>query len=215
MVVTDVIELSKKQCKIMIDDEFAFVLYKGELHLYGINPGQEIDEKVFDEITDHVLVKRAKLRAMNLLKSRAYTEKRLREKLQAGKYPAKCIEEAVSYVKSYGYVDDRQYASDYLFYHGKKLNRRQIFLKLKEKGIAEDIISEVYEEYRAGGEMPEETELIIKYLDKKKYVPSEGDDGTEKRNKMIRALIQKGFSYDQIMAALQSYGKNDEEFEKL
>ncbi len=99
MIVTDIIEISKKQCKIMIDNEFAFVLYKGELHLYGIKKREPIEEKNYDKIMNEVLIKRVKLRAMNLLKSRAYTEKKLRDKLRAGQYPPSCIEEALTYVK--------------------------------------------------------------------------------------------------------------------
>lgn len=215
MTVTDIIDLSKKQCKIMIDDTFAFVLYKGELHLYGIRQGREMDEATYDRILGEVLTKRAKLRAMNLLKSRAYTEKRLREKLEAGKYPAVCVEQALAYVKSFGYVDDRRYASDYLFYHGKTLNRRQIYKKLMERGVAEETIREAYEEFCETGEAPDDARLIRNYLDKKKYVPADGDLAQEKKNKMIRALMQRGFRYDRITAVLQSYGKNDEETVKM
>ncbi len=137
MIVTDIIEISKKQCKIMIDNEFAFVLYKGELHLYGIKKREPIEEKNYDKIMNEVLIKRVKLRAMNLLKSRAYTEKKLRDKLRAGQYPPSCIEEALTYVKSFGYVDDEKYTADYLFYHGGKLKKQQNFFKIKKKGIAE------------------------------------------------------------------------------
>lgn len=215
MIVTDIIDFSKKQCKIMIDDEFAFVLYKGELHLYGIRQGEKIEEAVYDRIVGEVLTKRAKLRAMNLLKTRAYTEKKLREKLEAGKYPASCVEQAVAYVKSFGYVDDRRYASDYLFYHGKNLNGRQVYIKLREKGVAEETIREVYEEFCDSGEAVSDDELIRNYLDKKKYVPSDDEAAAEKKNKIIRALMQRGFHYDRIAAVLQSYGKNDEEFVKI
>lgn len=214
MIVTDIIDYSKKQCKIMIDDEFAFVLYKGELHLYGIRRGEELRAPVYERIVNEVLAKRAKLRAMNLLKARAYSEKKLREKLEAGKYPASCIEQAIAYVKSYGYVDDRRYASDYLFYHGKELNGRQIYLKLRNKGIDKEIIREVYEEFCESKEATDDESLIRNYLDKKKYAPSE-DGGEEKRTKIIRALMQKGFYYDQIAAVLRSYGKNDEEIVKI
>lgn len=210
MVVTDIIEISKKQCKIMIDYEFAFVLYKGELHLYGIRSGEVLKKSDYDRIINEVLMKRTKLRTMNLLKSRPYTEKKLREKLQMGQYPKCCIEEAVSYVKSYGYVNDEQYAADYLFYHGNQLNKVQIFRKLKEKGIDDEVIERAYETYCDHGDAPKEEELIRGFLKKKEI--SAGDiKEWEFRNKIIRSLLQKGFSYDRILAVLDSYGKNDEE----
>lgn len=212
--VTDIIEISKKQCKIMINDEFAFVLYKGELKLYGIQKGKALDDEAYDRIINEVLMKRAKLRAMNLLKSRAYTEKKLREKLQRSQYPKVCVDNAVAYVKSYGYINDEQYAADYIFYHGSGLNKQQIFRKLKEKGIADEIISNAYQEYCDEGNAPEEEKLIYRFLKKKNFLP-ESDDVWEKRNKMTRSLLQKGFSYDKIMRVFDSYGQNDEEWEKL
>lgn len=207
MIITDIIEISKKQCKVMIDYEFAFVLYKGELHLYGIKKGEPLEEKEYHKVMNEVLTKRAKLRAMNLLKSRAYTEKMLRDKLKAGQYPSSCIEEALTYVKSYGYVDDEKYAADYLFYHGGELNRQQVFMKLREKGIAEEIIQREYENFSNSGEAPDESELICRLLKKKHYDP-EGD--RESYQKVMRFLLSKGFSYDKIKEALSIYGKNDE-----
>lgn len=207
MIVTDIIEISKKQCKIMIDNEFAFVLYKGELHLYGIKKGKPIEEGDYDKVMNEVLMKRAKLRAMNLLKARTYTEKRLRDKLKAGQYPPSCIEEALAYVKSYGYVDDEKYASDYLFYHGGELSRQQAFMKLREKGIAEEIIQREYQNFCDRGEVPDESGLICKLLKKKHYDPA-GD--RESHQKIMRFLFSKGFSYNKIHEALSIYGKNDE-----
>ena len=86
MIVTDIIELDKKRDKIYIDNEFAFVLYKGELRQYGIKLGQDLSEETFDEIMTEVLPKRAKLRAMNLLVKKDYTENGIRRKLAEGYY---------------------------------------------------------------------------------------------------------------------------------
>ena len=209
--ITEIVPLDKKRSKVYLDHEFAFVLYKGELPLYGIRKGNEIGQKEYDRIIEEVLVKRAKLRAMNLLKDRPYTEKKLRDKLVAGQYPASCIEQAIEYVKSYGYINDRQYAQDYLFYHGKKLNKKQAYLKLKEKGIAEAVISEVYEAYCDSGEAPQDQELILAFLKKKKIMP-EKMQSQEEKNRIIRSLLQRGFPYDRISETLQLYGKNAEEY---
>ena len=67
MLVTQVTELSKSRSKVYIDQEFAFVLYKGELRLYHIKEGQQLSEEDYRTIMQEVLPKRAKLRAMNLL----------------------------------------------------------------------------------------------------------------------------------------------------
>ena len=106
MQVTEIMELSKSRSKVYIDQEFAFVLYKGELRLYKLREGQEISEVTYQTIMNEVLPKRAKLRAMNLLQSRDYTTAKLRQKLKQGLYPDAVIEQALDYVASYHYTDD-------------------------------------------------------------------------------------------------------------
>ena len=96
MLVTQVTELSKSRSKVYIDQEFAFVLYKGELRLYHIKEGQQLSEEDHRTIMQEVLPKRAKLRAMNLLQGREYTTAQLRTKLQQGFYPAEIIEQAIA-----------------------------------------------------------------------------------------------------------------------
>ena len=102
MTVTGIEEINHKKVRIFIDNEFAFVLYKGELRLYQIKEGKEIGNEEYLEITEKLLPRRAKLRSMNLLKARAYTEKQLHDKLLQGEYPVETIHEAIEYVKSYG-----------------------------------------------------------------------------------------------------------------
>ena len=114
MRVTAVEELSKSRSKVYLDGEFAFVLYRGELRLYHVQEGEELAAEDYSEIMERLLPKRATLRAMNLLKSREYTESRLRSKLKEGLYPEKAIAEALRYVAAFHYTDDLRYAVAYL-----------------------------------------------------------------------------------------------------
>lgn len=120
MTVTNIKELSKSRVRIEIDHEFAFVLYKGELRLHKIEEGDEIEDAVYDRIMKDVLPKRAKLRAMNLLKNRTYTKAQLKDKLLQGGYPEQIADIAVDYVVSYRYVDDEQYVRDFIEYNREK-----------------------------------------------------------------------------------------------
>ena len=42
MIVTDIIEVTKAKSRVYLDEEAAFVLYKGELRLYHICKGEEL-----------------------------------------------------------------------------------------------------------------------------------------------------------------------------
>lgn len=114
MLITGISEFDRKRSKIFIDEEFAFVLYKGELKLYGIKEQEEISEAAYNEIVGGVLVKRARLRAANLLAKREYTEHQIRCKLKEGGYPLICIDTAIEFMKEYHYLDDERYANFYL-----------------------------------------------------------------------------------------------------
>ena len=117
MTVTQLVKVSSSREKVYIDQNFAFVLYKGEIHKYGICEGKEISTEVYEELMGRVLPKRATLRCMNLLQSKDYTAEQLRRKLRLGFYPEEIIEEAIAYVASYRYIDDERYALDYITYH--------------------------------------------------------------------------------------------------
>ena len=109
MVVTKVEMLTKIKYKVYLDEEFAFVLYKGELSHYRIVEGTLLEEDTVQEILQKVICKRAKLRAMHLLEDMDRSESALREKLRQGLYPPEAVEAAISYVKSFGYLDDARY----------------------------------------------------------------------------------------------------------
>lgn len=199
-IITGVTEFSKGRYKIEIDGQFRFVLYRGELHTYHIEVGESISDGVLNEILTEVLPKRAKLRSMNLLKSRTYTEHQLREKLKQGLYPEEVIDEAVEYVKSYQYIDDRRYAKDYIVYYSDSRSRGRIEQDLYKKGIDKDLIRAVYEEDLAEEKLTDETVLIEKWLAKKNYQRETAD--YQERQKMGAFLYRKGFSLDSIEKVL-------------
>ena len=114
MVVTKVEMLTKIKYKVYLDEEFAFVLYKGELSHYRIVEGNLLEEDTVQEILQKVICKRAKLRAMHLLEDMDRSESALREKLRQGLYPPEAVEAAISYVKSFGYLDDARYAENFV-----------------------------------------------------------------------------------------------------
>ena len=146
MTVTRIEELSRSRCKIYLEDSFAFVLYKGELRLYGVREQEELSEESYREIMQEVLPKRATLRCMNLLQSRPYTESKLRSKLKEGGYPQESVDSALAYVKSYHYVDDLQFAKDYIVNQAGKKSKRVLEQDLIARGVSRDEIEAAFAE---------------------------------------------------------------------
>ena len=138
MYVTKLTPVTKAKYKVYLDDEFAFVLYKGELSLYGIQEGKELSQDVVERIKKEVLVKRAKLRAMHILERADRTEAELASKLKQDLYPDEIIASAMQYVKSFGYIGDSNYARRFVESKQRTKSKREITMLLQQKGIASE-----------------------------------------------------------------------------
>lgn len=200
MIVTQLAEMGKGRYKVYIEERPAFALYRGELNRLGIREGEEITQECLREIREEILPLRAKKRAMNLLQKREYTAASLREKLRDGEYPEECIEEAIAYVESYGYVDDLRYARDFIVYNMERKSRMRIEQDLMRKGICKDTSRAVFEELEEDGMRQDEVSMIRSLLEKKRY-DAKTADGQEKQ-RMYAFLYRKGFHADAINRAL-------------
>lgn len=206
--VTDIQEFSKQKYSIYLDEEFAFVLYKGELSHYQIKLGEILEEEQYREIVEEVLTKRAKKRCLHLLKARSYTEKRLREKLQEGRYPSESIEAALAYSKSFGYLNDSAYAYQYILCHKESESRQRMREKLQAKGIAAELLEEVFAQiYTIGEEDELQLQQVRRCLQKKNYQPETLTWKDEQ--KLIACLMRKGISGKIIRQAMDEWEAED------
>lgn len=192
--ITAIEKMDAKRYKVFLDGQPAFPLYIGELKEYRIKEGQELEEEVYRDILTKVLPLRARKRCLYLLQSRAYTEKKLREKLKEGCYPIEVIEDAISYVKSYHYIDDYAYAREYVFYHKEKEPRRKLEEKLRQRGISqgilEEILNQAYEDWQEEEKL--QYDQAKKLLKKRSYDASLAD--RKEQQKQYAFLMRKGFS---------------------
>lgn len=200
MTITEITAINKSRYRVTLDEGEHFVLYRGELHRFQMKQGGELSEENYEHIFREILPKRAKLRCMNLLKTRDYTRQQLGDKLKQGEYPAEIIEDAIAYVESYGYVNDENYVRNYVEYHMQTRSRKRIENDLQQKGIRRELISKVFDELEEDGLEIDETSMIQKFLLKKNFHAA---TATEKeRQKMYGFLYRKGFRADAINRAL-------------
>lgn len=203
MIVTKLEPVTKTKYKVFLDGEFAFVLYKGELSRYGIKEDAQIEDEVYERVMNEVLFKRAKLRAMHLLEDMDRTESGLREKLRQGLYPDAAIDKAIQYVKSFGYIDDLQYAKRFIESKKQIKSRREIYAQLNKKGVAQDLIDLAFEDcYETGGER----DAILQIMRKKRVDPTQA--GEDEMRRLYGYLARKGFRYDDIRQVIQNYNEN-------
>ena len=196
--VTEIVEINKKKRRIYINYNSAFSLYVGEIFKYKIKKDLPMDEDIYNEIVNEILPKRAKLRAMNLLKDRDLTEYSLKQKLKEGYYPEDSIRIAIEYVKNYGYIDDRRYAENYVNFKSSTKSRYQIKNILLQKGLDKDLISEVCDEYYENDDNNENSEkkLVEKLILKRKI--DIFNITREEKSKLLGYLTRRGFQIELI-----------------
>ena len=198
MYVSKLTPVTKVKYKVYLDDEFAFVLYKGELSLYGIQEGKELSQSVVEKIKKEVLEKRAKLRAMHILERADRTEAELYAKLKQDLYPEEVIACAMQYVKSFGYVGDSSYAQRFVESKRRTKSKLELTMLLQQKGIASEYISEALEN---AYEESDEKDTIRKLVEKKHFCVEEAT--LEEKKKMFDYLLRKGFRYEDIRQVIQ------------
>lgn len=198
MTVTKIETVTKNRYRVYVDEQFAFVLYKGELSHYQVIEGNEITTDTYEEIRKEIILKRAKLRALHLLNSMGRTEAQLRKKLKDSEYADDIIEEAIKYVKSFGYVNDTEYARSFILNRKDKKSRKELYMLLSQKGLATGILDEVFEEVYDEDSSKEAIRSILK---KKKFDPDTADK--IQTQKILGYLTRKGFLYEDIRQVLQ------------
>lgn len=150
-----------------------------------------------------VLVKRAKLRAMHLLEVMDRTEEQLRTRLKRDSYPDDIIEIAMQYVKSFGYINDENYAKRYV--ENKKTSKSKIEIKmaLLQKGVPQEGVQNAIEECY---EMEDESAAIQRILEKKRFSKETATD--LEKQKMYGYLLRKGFHYEVVRQVIQVSSQN-------
>jgi len=197
MRITRIEPVTKTKYRVSVDEQFAFVVYKGELSRFHLKEECELTEDTYAKIKE-VLLKRAKLRAMHLLNDMARTESQLRDKLKLGGYPSEITEAAIAYVKSFGYINDEEYVRRYMEYKSGSKSKIQIKMDLRKKGITAETLERVFEEYEY-----EEDDILEEQV--KKRIRQKGSVTKENFQKYYGYFARKGFNSGKILDLLRKY----------
>ena len=93
--------------------------------------------------------KNARRKAMLLLEHMDRTEKGLSDRLRQAGFSAEATEDAMNYVRSYGYLNDHRYAMNYISFRMGTKSRQKILQELSGKGIDRETALAAWEEAAA------------------------------------------------------------------
>lgn len=198
----------KGRVAVYLNNEFAFVLYKGELSKYGIIENEKLSIDAYNRVLNEVLIPRAKKRGMNLLKTIDRTQSDVTRKLKEGGYPEEAVDAAVEYLKSFHYIDDYRYAEEYYRFKRTSYSKKMIEAKLIEKGISRQIIDEAIGGYEEENDIDSESaeEALIRKMILKRCPQGVTDQSYEDRQRLFAYLYNKGFSVAAIERVYSSLG---------
>ncbi len=195
MLVTEILPVDKRRSKVIFDEDFTLVLYRGDLKRFKIEEGQLFSEESYQELLHEVLFKRARERVLFLLKASDKTEQELIRKLKDGGYPKEAIDYAIGFLKEHRFINDEDYGRRYVEYNSRRKSEKQIRYELQRKGLDKEVIRDILEE------QPVDEEAQIKAYIRKKC-PSLEEMDRKERSKVIAALARKGFSYEAVSRIL-------------
>ena len=200
MIVTKITEKNKKKLTVSLENGVAFVLYKGDFRNYHIAENENLPEKEFEEIMGELLPNRALDRSYKLLMSKDYTEKQIREKLNADGYPENIIENTVIKLKEQKYLNDSRYTENFIFWKAKSKSKRRLMTDLRAKGIGSGDAEEIYNKLLARNDIDSEEDVAKEFLQKKGF---DAKNATfEEKEKMKQTLLRKGYSFDTVFHLL-------------
>ena len=190
-----------KSNKVKIDAEgVTFALYKSDLKKYDIKEC-ELEEDIFNEIMTEILPKRALDRSLKIITGRDMTEGMIKDKLREDLYPLDIIDSVIERLKQERLINDERFIRGFIEGKSSKKSKRDIMVALSSKRVDMNLAERIYTELSEEGGLSDEKELIIKLLEKRHYDFENAD--FEDKQKQIRYLLGKGFSYDSIHSALK------------
>ena len=163
----------------------------------GFHEQDEIGQEEFEEL-NKLLLHRAKLKAMSLLKYQDRTRKELKDRLMRAEFPEFITEGAIAYVESFGYINDEEYVRRYMEYKAGTKSRIQIKMDLRKKGIGTEILERIFDEYEY-----EEDDVLEEQVQKR--IRQKGSVTKENFQKYYGYFARKGFNSVKIIDLLRKY----------
>jgi regulatory protein len=149
-------------------------------------------------------------RAVNLLAYKARTINELRERLLEKTWTnERIVDEVIEKLKTYGYLDDDQYAASFARSKllqkpiGKRVLRQKLSLKKLDKETIEKALELTFEE-------TSEADLIERAVQKRLRLKGKPET-REDSKKFFDHLMRQGFNYDLIRETLQKIRELDDE----
>ena len=165
--------------------------------------GDDIDEALLAELKLQTEHQKARKAASRLLSTRMKTEKQLHQWLLSKGYSEAATQRALEDVKSWGYINDAEYAKAFIEYRlaASKKSWKAILWELRREGVSSDHIDQALENME-----PDEDARALAVS--ARILGTKRDERS--LEKLKNALLRYGFPWDSVYAALNHYRDEDD-----
>lgn len=179
---------------LVLDQNETLKVYEDTLVQFELKKGLELSEEEWESLKHVNQVAAAVQYVCYYLLNTPRTKKSIKDKLRLKDYPKNIIDEAMTKLDQLGYIDDRQFAEAYIEGNKDRRSPRAIQQKLMEKGVAQDLVESVLSHYS----LEENADTQIRQLIQKKLKSFKDLPEKELKDKLLRHLIYKGYSYEAV-----------------
>ena len=193
--ITDITKTKKGLNALFSENGFLFSVDDMLLAQYKIKTGSCFSQQELTLLYEKSNTNKAVQKAYNLLSYRSHSRRELYTKL-CRNFDADCAETACDKMENLGLINDEEYCkakAEYLI-NVKKCSLGETRAKLLTLGINKDIIESCIELYDSDVQAEN-----LRYIIEKKYYSK-----LDQPQKVIAALMRKGFGYSDIKSALRS-----------
>ena len=185
----------KSKANIFLDNDFFGSLTIESIVQNGLKKGTIITEERLGQIVEQSQNQTAYAVALKLVSTRFKTQREVEEYLRSKGYGDNSILFVVSKLLQYHYIDDAQYAKNFVEMHRAVWGKQKLKNQLLQKGVRAKIIDEILQD--EGFDQSQEIAKLAlkkaktKQLDKKTYA------------KLVNHLVSKGFEPSQVKKVLE------------
>ena len=164
--------------------------------------GMELDEEAFEELKRSSSKALDRQKALEMLSRRPYSRRELKDKLLRRGTDEQSAEDCIAWLDEHGFLDDGEYAGAVArHYSAKGYGAGRVKSELRRRGIERELADETL------AELPENTEKIDAYIARRLSDPKDRDSVW----KIGAALFRRGYSWEEIRAALRRFDTETEE----
>ncbi len=205
MVTIEEIKRGKKSYTIVANGETIKNVNVDVALSYSLQEG-EMERQRFNEFLKESDRQNAKAYLYSMIARKARTTKEARDRLYEKGFHKDAVEYAIEAVSSYGYLDDAQYAKNFVENSLRNKGGYRLKKEMQLKGVSEENINE------ALTEIDDEVERDSAKILGAKYLKGKSLEDEKVREKLFRFLVSRGYSYDTVKSTIKELGVEIDEF---